>query len=184
MVFDRVSFFNVSQNYYEISSNDNGVFEIYMINIEIIVKSSNFSLNSLSNTYYISKKIQYIKVYLMKITSNFDSITFFDIYFIDNIVFHEIIYIELALKLSLNHICCRMRNNIMGSFLEIHNVLSIYIDNTSISESFLYTESGQIKIIDSINILNNLQDIFLFPINLMNVYNNFNHMIYILILFK
>ena len=72
----------------------------------------------------------------------------------------------------------------MGSFLEIHNVLSIYIDNTSISESFLYTESGQIKIIDSINILNNLQDIFLFPINLMNVYNNFNHMIYILILFK
>ena len=49
MVFDHVYFFNVTQNYDEINSNDNGVFEIYMINIEIIAKYSNFILNSISN---------------------------------------------------------------------------------------------------------------------------------------
>ena len=117
----------------------------------------------------------------MKITSNFDKITLNDIEFIDNIVLKEIIYIELALKLYLNNIYCRLANYTsndfsfsfsIGGFLEIHNVLSIYIDNTSISESFVYTESGGIKIIDSIDILNNLQKIFLFPENLMNVDNN------------
>ena len=115
----------------------------------------------------------------MKITLNFDRITFIDIQFVENIFFHEIIYIEQSLKLRLYDIYCRMQNYLsdnssysMGGFLEIHNVLSIYIDNTSISESFDYTEYGRIHIMDSSDILNNLQEIFLFPENLMNVDNN------------